>query len=233
MFHPNKATEHASSRSAFTLIELLVVIAIIGTLVGLLLPAVQSARESARRSLCSSNLRQIALGVINYHDARRRFPPGALQSNTACQPPDYNAGSNPTVRRASWTVWVLPYIEESAMYDKFNPASASTRFGALLTSTSGEDSTNLAAQNTPLSIYKCPSDIAQRAAQPSLNYFGVQGGGAEANALCQNGSASNYRLRFDNGILITRLSTESAIRASNVTDGLIPADAAGPPAQSR
>ena len=214
-------TERSPSRSAFTLVELLAVIAIIGTLVGLLLPAVQSARESARRSTCSSNLRQIALGVINYHDARRRFPPGAVQSDTSCASPDYNASPTPTVRRASWTVWILPYIEETPMYNSFNPTSGSTRFGALLTGTTGEDSTNLAAQNTPLSIYKCPSDIAQRAAQPSLNYFGVQGGGDEADALCQNGtSASNYRLRFDNGILITRLSTESAIRASNVTDGL-------------
>ena len=65
MQHPIRGTEHVSSRSAFTLVELLVVIAIIGTLVGLLLPAVQSARESARRSLCSSNLRQIALGRID------------------------------------------------------------------------------------------------------------------------------------------------------------------------
>jgi prepilin-type processing-associated H-X9-DG protein len=119
-------------------------------------------------------------------------------------------------------VWVLPYIEETRMYDSFNPTSASTRFGAILTGTTGEDSTNLATQNTPLSIYKCPSDVAQRAAQPSLNYFGVQGGGADAipPALCQNGVAPNYRLRFDNGILFTRLSTESAIRVSNVTDGL-------------
>ena len=222
MEHPIRGTEPVSSRSAFSLVELLAVIAIIGTLVGLLLPAVQSARESARRSTCSSNLRQIAIGVINYHDARRRFPPGAVQSDTACQPPDYNASPTPTVRRASWTVWALPYVEETAIYDRFNPSSSATRFGALLTGTTGEDSTNLAAQNTPLSIYKCPSDIAQRAAQPSLNYFGVQGGGADAipPALCQNGVAPNYRLRFDNGILFTRLSTESAIRASDVTDGL-------------
>ena len=207
-----------SMRRAFTLVELLVVIAIIGTLVGLLLPAVQSARESARRSTCSSSLRQIALGVINYHDARRRFPPGAVQSDMSCSPADYTAG---TVRRASWTVWVLPYIEETRMYNSFNPSSASTRFACLVTGTSGEDSTNPAAQRTPLSIYKCPSDIAQRATEPSLNYFGVQGGGAEDKALCkENGFSPNYRLRFDNGILITRLSTETAIRASDVTDGL-------------
>ncbi len=84
----------------------------------------------------------------------------------------HHAGTNPTIRRASWTVWILPFIEEAAVYDRFRPTSASIKFGALRTPTSSEDSMKLAEQNTPLSIDKCPSDIAQRAAQPSLNYFG-------------------------------------------------------------
>ena len=86
-------------RSGFTLIELLVVIAIIAILIALLLPAVQQAREAARRSQCKNNLKQIAIGLHNYHDLHGVLPFGWDQ------------------RGASWSAMVLPMIDRANIYN--------------------------------------------------------------------------------------------------------------------
>lgn len=99
-------------RVGFTLIELLVVIAIIATLVAILLPAVQQAREAARRSSCKNNLKQIALAIHNYHDTHSVLPPGALWELNSTSTASSFRGNPP-----SWFHMILPFVEQSALYD--------------------------------------------------------------------------------------------------------------------
>lgn len=108
-------------RNGFTLIELLVVIAIIAILVSLLLPAVQQAREAARRSSCKNNLKQLGLAMHNYHDVYRVFPPGWIGANAAG--PHTGLGSSDLTGFANgfaWGAMILPYIEESSLYDQLD-----------------------------------------------------------------------------------------------------------------
>ncbi len=59
----------------FTLIELLIVIGIIAVLLGILLPALGRARETAKTVQCSSNLRQIGIGLRMYENDNRDHLP--------------------------------------------------------------------------------------------------------------------------------------------------------------
>ncbi|MCA9128685.1 MAG: DUF1559 domain-containing protein [Planctomycetales bacterium] len=127
------------SKPGFTLVELLVVIAIIGILVGLLLPAVQSAREAARRTQCMNNLKQIGLGLHNYHDAHKCFPFALIGAG----PKKYSALSQ-----------VLPFIEQNNLYAQID------------FNTTWNDPVNESARLLELSGFRCPSDLQNP--QPSV-----------------------------------------------------------------
>jgi len=101
-------------RKGFTLVELLVVIAIIGVLVALLLPAVQAAREAARRSSCANNLKQLGLGLQNYHDTYLKFPMAGYLSRPGTVPTDRLAYHH------TWLTSILPFMEQKPLYDTVN-----------------------------------------------------------------------------------------------------------------
>ena len=86
--------------SAFTLIELLVVIAIIAILAAILFPVFARARENARRSSCSSNLKQIGLGMLQY-----------VQDYDEFYPPFVIGGTN-----RGWAQNIQPYLKSSQIF---------------------------------------------------------------------------------------------------------------------
>ncbi|MGE0756162.1 MAG: DUF1559 domain-containing protein [Pirellulaceae bacterium] len=123
MSHPRFAPRRPSGRSlpGFTLVELLVVIAIIGVLVSLLLPAVQAAREAARRMQCTNNLKQLALGMHNYHDVYKTLPPQDFTGNASrCMLKNQNFNF-----KWGWGSTILPLIEQTTIYDQLRPDGCS------------------------------------------------------------------------------------------------------------
>lgn len=139
-------------RRGFTLVELLVVITIIGILIALLLPAVQAAREAARRAQCTNNLKQIGLAIHNYASATGCLPSAYITRH----PQQYNAQTD-ELCVWGWGALILPYMEQEALHTRL-------RVGTL--NMSQVLATDLAALQTPIAAYVCPSDTG-----PALNSF--------------------------------------------------------------
>jgi prepilin-type N-terminal cleavage/methylation domain-containing protein/prepilin-type processing-associated H-X9-DG protein len=148
-----------SERPGFTLVELLVVIAIIGILVALLLPAIQASREAARRSQCQNNMRQLGVGILDYESSKKSLPPGGITEGPCCD----------TQSRAGWSIFILPYIEEQALYDRYD-------FDEPNESPTDSDSdrlVNSVVRETDVKAFDCPTDE-----ETDLNDYPASGPGA-------------------------------------------------------
>lgn len=191
-------------RRAFTLIELLVVIAIIAVLISLLLPAVQSAREAARRAQCGNNLKQLALGAMNYESSHSTLPPGSSgggmigNQNFAAPWRDPSVGSCCPFGHFSWAANILPFVEQNNIYNSLNlsvpmyafsimensnPAGTPARRGP-----AGDAANSTAAVMTPNS-FVCPSSQIPTGANPLVNEYkdyAINGGTGESCCMERN-----------------------------------------------
>lgn len=97
-------------RRGFTLVELLIVFAIVGVLIALLLPAVQGAREAARRTSCQNNVKQLVLAIHDFHDVHHSLP-SLYNGEKAGASRIYGLETH------SWRTQLLPFIEQTALYE--------------------------------------------------------------------------------------------------------------------
>ena len=186
-------------RAGFTLIELLVVIAIIAILIGLLLPAVQKVREAAARTQCINNLKQVGLGLQNYHDANLKFPPGYVSA--------YDAAGNDTGPGWGWAAHILPQMEQDNLFrqiDLKQPIEA----GA-----------NAQARVVVVKSFLCPSDTTPQQAFP----VGPRSAGGQLTSTTCTVAPANYVGNFgvgepgvDGDGVFYRNST---VKIADITDG--------------
>ncbi len=108
-----------NTATGFTLIELLVVIAIIAILAAILFPVFGRARENARRSSCTSNMKQLGLGFIQYtqdYDEKMPYMDGAVNLATGAVPADAQV----------WDYQIYPYTKSAQILacpsDSVSPA---------------------------------------------------------------------------------------------------------------
>ncbi len=132
-----------TKRGGFTLVELLVVISIIGVLASLLLPAVQRAREAARRTQCQNHLRQLALAVHNFADAKGGALPSSIRPAGTTTQPRYSAITQ-----------LLPYLDLQNLWDDYDPTK---NWSSIATNTFGHQVTNLSIGATLVTTFACPS----------------------------------------------------------------------------
>jgi len=125
-------------QNGFTLVELLVVIAIIAILISLLIPAIQQAREAARRTNCVNNLKQIGLGLQNYHEGFNTFPPGYVS--------DFDNSGTDIGPGWGWGAMLLPQMDQRAV-------QASLRYELPI-----ESPENAAPRLVTIPSWLCPSD---------------------------------------------------------------------------
>ncbi len=203
-----------NEKRGFTLVELLVVIAIIGVLVALLLPAVQAAREAARRAQCVNNLKQLGIGMQNYHDVHRQFPVG----NVSCC-------------WGTWQMSILPFIEQQQLADLYQFIPKNEEFFLTKYRYDYEDATstppisNLKVVQARIGTLTCPSDEPQRDSRNiTAHNYAVNYGNTNHIGFDHHGPFSPEWVRHIRGPFIghdwdpVHPGTEVAFR--EITDGL-------------
>jgi len=203
----------------FTLIELLVVIAIIGVLIALLLPAVQQAREAARRTQCRNNLKQLGLALLTYESSFKAFPPGVMHSSVP------RASGGPSSFGLNFNCMILPFTDESSLYDRLNFGGRSPGYAneAPADSAGKLNGLEVIARGT-VPLFRCPSSPQELRVEPyehKSHYAGVSGAYPDSlfkeTRIASTNDASNLYCGHvsGGGVLLPNRS----VRIKDISDG--------------
>ncbi|MCL2118128.1 MAG: DUF1559 domain-containing protein [Planctomycetaceae bacterium] len=176
-------------------------------MIALLLPAVQAAREAARRMQCTNNLKQIGLGLHNYHDASiKSLPRGTVAD---AQYGTYNS--------CNWRSSILPYMEQQALYSNFLAYTGTSGYRYM----SPGRGQGWPGEDVVVSVYRCPSngrdpfdflyDLGRGMAM--IDYIGIAG--AEPDPVSRPNVSIGFGMVSKNGTLIFNRWTG----LSTMTDG--------------
>jgi prepilin-type N-terminal cleavage/methylation domain-containing protein len=161
-------------KSGFTWVELIIVIAVIAVALAFAVPFIQSAREKARRTTCINNMKQLGLGMHNYHDMHKRFPGSADL-----------IGSGPIKQAGGWSflVHLLPMMDQDKLFQTLPIDTVDDPLHST-------DKNVVAARNTLISEFICPSNPNEHYQDPwkklnaFTNYKGMGATSAESLICC-------------------------------------------------
>jgi prepilin-type processing-associated H-X9-DG protein len=193
---------------------LLVVIAIIGILIALLLPAVQKVREAANRTRCQNNLKQLAIGMHNFHDQYGVLPygrtKGALDSIT-------------------WAALILPFIEQGNLWTRFTDPNINGTSFPMIQRPEGNANPRFIVHNlirsqfvdsgvmqTPVPIFYCPSRKPGRVSEVMVD------GNSRTQGICSDygvNYGANTQSDNNDGVFTFSIGTLVAYKITDIRDG--------------
>jgi prepilin-type processing-associated H-X9-DG protein len=144
----------------------------------MLLAFLSKLRSIEQRIRCTDNLKQLALGLMDYNQSRGSLPMGTRANN-----------SLPPERRLSWLVTILPYAEGKSGFEKFDKDQA------------WDSEHNMSVSVRTSKLFWCPgnSDAQDSHSPDRTSYVGMAGIGIDAPSLV-NGDARAGVFGYDRAL---------------------------------